>query len=136
GVDGYGFWTRYLDVFDRVLVAARTRMISQAPALPPVDGSGVEVAALPDYRGPWEYLRARPALVAAMRHAVASADALCLRAPAWPDGRSRVAPARRSAVRGRGGRGSARHAGAWRGADCGAAVRPCRAGAGAAGDVS
>ena len=81
GVDGYGFWTRYLDVFDRVLVAARTRMISQAPALPPVDGSGVEVAALPDYRGPWEYLRARPALVAAMRHAVASADALCLRAP-------------------------------------------------------
>jgi glycosyltransferase involved in cell wall biosynthesis len=36
---------------------------------------------LPNYHGPWEYLKVRPALVAAMRQAVASADALCLRAP-------------------------------------------------------
>jgi glycosyltransferase involved in cell wall biosynthesis len=81
GIDGYGFWTRYLDVFDRVVVAARTWTVQDSPAAPRVDGPGVDVAALPDYRGPWEYLRTRLALGTAIRRAIAGADALCLRAP-------------------------------------------------------
>ena len=81
GIDGYGFWTRYLDVFDRVVVAARTRTGRVVGGASRVDGPGVEVAALPDYRGPWAYVRMRPRLARAMRRAVASADALCLRAP-------------------------------------------------------
>jgi glycosyltransferase involved in cell wall biosynthesis len=81
GVDGYGFWTRYLDVFDRVVVAARTRTGPVVEGAPRVEGPGVEVAALPDYRGPWEYVRTRTRLALAMRRAVSSVDALCLRAP-------------------------------------------------------
>jgi glycosyltransferase involved in cell wall biosynthesis len=81
GIDGYGFWTRYLDVFDRVVVAARTRTGPVIEGAARVEGPGVEIAALPDYRGPWEYVRTRPRLARAMRQAVASVDALCLRAP-------------------------------------------------------
>ena len=81
GVDGYAFWKRYLDVFDRVVVAARTGEVSDVPAGQVVEGAGVEVAALPDYRGPLGYLRARRPLGAALADAITSADVLCLRAP-------------------------------------------------------
>jgi glycosyltransferase involved in cell wall biosynthesis len=81
GTDGYDFWTRYLDVFDRVKIAARTAPGSPRAAGVPVEGPGVEVSDLPEYRGPWVYLRSRAALGAAMRRALADADALCLRAP-------------------------------------------------------
>ena len=80
GFDAAPFWRRYLEVFDEVVVAART---ADAPGgdLPLVDGPGVRVAPLPDYQGPWGHLRARRALARALRSAVAGADALCLRAP-------------------------------------------------------
>jgi glycosyltransferase involved in cell wall biosynthesis len=80
GFDAAPFWGRYLEVFDEVLVAART---AREPAgdLPLVDGPGIEVAALPDYHGPWEFLRVRAALQAALARAVERADVLCLRAP-------------------------------------------------------
>jgi len=81
GVDGYAFWTRYLDVFDRVVVAARTAIADGDVGGPVVEGPGVRVAPLPDYRGPWGWLRVRPLLVRALRDAVLPADALCLRAP-------------------------------------------------------
>jgi phosphatidylinositol alpha-1,6-mannosyltransferase len=81
GVDGYGFWARYLDAFDEVLVAARTGTRESATNGVPVEGPHVRVCALPDYRGPWEYLRTRHLLRQALGNAVASADALCLRAP-------------------------------------------------------
>lgn len=81
GVDGYAFWTRYLDAFDAVTVAARTRpgIVGSTAAL--VDGPGVRVAALPDYVGPWGFWQVRSRLRGALKNAVARADALCVRAP-------------------------------------------------------
>lgn len=82
GVDGYGFWTRYLDIFDRVVVTARTGIAPTTDLKSvPVEGPGVLVAPLPDYRGPWGYLRVRVSLATAMRRALEGADALCLRVP-------------------------------------------------------
>jgi glycosyltransferase involved in cell wall biosynthesis len=83
GVEGPTFWERYLDVFSHVTVAARTTAASadDHARRPPIEGPRVTVAALPDYHGPWEYLQARAGVRAALRRAVAEADALCLRAP-------------------------------------------------------
>lgn len=81
GVDGYAFWTRYLDAFDAVTVAARTRAGIVGSSATPVEGPGVRVAALPDYLGPWGFWQMRRRLRGALRHAVARADALCVRAP-------------------------------------------------------
>jgi glycosyltransferase involved in cell wall biosynthesis len=81
GVDAYPFWCRYREVFDRVVVAARTGVTDDVAGLRGVDGMGVTVAPLPFYLGPWGFLRARRALRSALRDAIAGADALCLRAP-------------------------------------------------------
>jgi len=81
GVDGYPFWQRYLDVFDDVIVAARTAGVHSTDGLVAVEGPGVTAAPLPDYRGPWGYAAQRRRLHSAMRTAIAGADALCLRAP-------------------------------------------------------
>jgi hypothetical protein len=94
GVEGPAFWESYLDVFSHVTVAARTnarpdgqdeqkRRAAERPIdrLAPLEGPRLTVAALPDYHGPWEYLQQRAGVRAALRRAVAEADALCLRAP-------------------------------------------------------
>ena len=81
GVDGHAFWRRYLEVFDRVLVAARTEPVAAVDSLAPVEGPGVAVRPLPAYRGPWQYLRRRSELARAMKAALAEADVVCLRAP-------------------------------------------------------
>jgi phosphatidylinositol alpha-1,6-mannosyltransferase len=81
GVDSYAFWRRYLEVFDRVVVAARTHIGHAATVRSAVEGPGVTVARLPDYRGPWQYLRVRVGVTEAVRRAVRGVDVLCLRAP-------------------------------------------------------
>jgi len=81
GVDGNRFWQRYLEIFDRVLVAARVEPATDTRGLGAVEGPNIEVRALPAYRGPWGYLHRRPALVRAMRSALVDADVLCVRAP-------------------------------------------------------
>jgi glycosyltransferase involved in cell wall biosynthesis len=81
GVDGASFWRRYLDIFDEVLVAARTRAASRVDGLLPVEAPGVRVVPLPSYRGPWAYLRVRRRLADAMRAALREADVICGRAP-------------------------------------------------------
>ncbi|HNQ24260.1 MAG TPA: glycosyltransferase [Phycisphaerae bacterium] len=75
-----GFFDRYLEVFEEVLVVAR---VYRAPAVDPlwarVDGPRVRVADLPDHTGPWEYLRTLPQLRRRCRQAVADTDACLLR---------------------------------------------------------
>lgn len=82
GKYGYGFWTRYLDVFDDVLVVAR---VGNRDAVPSdwkcVDGRGVSLHPLPLVRGPWQYLRHARALRAAARAALRPEDAVMLRVP-------------------------------------------------------
>ena len=76
------FWKRYLDVFDSVSITAREIPVARAPeGLMKVTGPNVTFAGLPDYHGPWRYLRVRRKVRAGIREAIAAADAHILRAP-------------------------------------------------------
>jgi glycosyltransferase involved in cell wall biosynthesis len=76
------FWTRYLDVFDGVRVAARVLDVASVPDdRERVEGPGVTVAPLPAYHGPWQYLARRRRFRRAARAAARSAEAVILRLP-------------------------------------------------------
>lgn len=82
GPYNYAFWSRYLDVFDEIVILARVRedaepQLSEAR----VDGPGVTFWPLPDFVGPWQYLRRLYALKAHVREAVRACDAYILRVP-------------------------------------------------------
>ena len=76
----YHFWTRYLEVFDRVLIVARVLEVTSAsPDWKRADGEGVSFAAIPHYIGPWQYLlKARQIQLAAI-NSVGANDAVILR---------------------------------------------------------
>jgi glycosyltransferase involved in cell wall biosynthesis len=81
-MDGYRFWQRYLDVFDKVKVVAR---VCQA-AIPPsgwqrADGERVTFLDIPYYVGPWQYLRRMLVVRRAVSKALQSNDAVILRVP-------------------------------------------------------
>lgn len=79
-VEGYGFWKRYLDVFDSVRVVARVRAV---PVPPPgacrSDGDRVSFHALPYYVGPWQYLLRARKVKRAAQAALRPDDAVILR---------------------------------------------------------
>ena len=76
----YSFWTRYLEVFDRVSVVARIRDIPSVPSdWQRVDGEGVSFAPIPYYIGPLQYLRKSRQVKQAARNAVGPDDAVILR---------------------------------------------------------
>jgi glycosyltransferase involved in cell wall biosynthesis len=82
GPSKYAMWTSYLDVFDEVVVVARMatsedRATSGARA----DGPSVSFDALPDYRGPWQYLRHLRELTDRARHSIEQCHAYILRVP-------------------------------------------------------
>src|SRR5665811_1749943 len=81
----YQFWQRYLSIFDHVSVVARVRQVDQAPpSYTRVDGQGVSVQGMPEYVGPWEYLRVRRAFQQASAAATSPEDAVLLRAGCSP----------------------------------------------------
>jgi len=78
----YTSWSNYLEVFDEVVVLARAaerREISEQEAR--ADGPSVSFRPLPNYAGPWEYLKSSAELKARTREAIAQADAYILRVP-------------------------------------------------------
>jgi len=78
----YSAWANYLEAFDEVVVLARVsgeQRLGREEAR--ADGPSVSFCALPDYRGPWEYLRRLPQLKARVRQAVENCDAYILRVP-------------------------------------------------------
>lgn len=78
----YAFWQRYLDGFAAVEVVARVARAREAvPGWRRVDGAGVTVHALPDYRGAARYLAGLPALRSRIHAALADAPAAVLRVP-------------------------------------------------------
>ena len=82
GPTRYSFWTRYLDVFDEVLVMGRVLPVERMdPQWQQVDGDRVSVASLPHYIGPWQYLLRHYDLGRAIQDAAESADAYILRVP-------------------------------------------------------
>jgi glycosyltransferase involved in cell wall biosynthesis len=76
------FWSRYLDVFEGVRIAARVRDVPVPPRdRERVDRDGVAVTALPAYHGPWQYLVVRRRFARAARAAAGAAEAVLLRLP-------------------------------------------------------
>ncbi len=77
-----GFWARYLAVFDRVTAFARLEDV-QVPSkrLERCDGADVEFALVPNYRGPWGFLRKWNAIRDAAVAALDSPSSVILRIP-------------------------------------------------------
>lgn len=76
----YRFWRRYIEVFDGVRIVARVRGVaSPPPNYLQANGPGVTVAAIPDYLGPWQYIRKAHAVRAALDGAVGPKDAVIMR---------------------------------------------------------
>ena len=76
------FWERYLSVFDKVTILARATRIERVPeGSSQVTGDGIEFRGLPDYQGPWQYIRTYSKLRAALREALPPEGAVILRVP-------------------------------------------------------
>ena len=74
------FWERYLEVFDRVRVVARAVPVDCAPkSWLPVNGPHILFHPLPNYCGPWEYLKNYRAFQTALRAAAPVSGAVVLR---------------------------------------------------------
>ncbi len=71
------YWSRYLEVFDQVKVAARVRPVAQAsPDWVQVNTGAISVEPLPYYLGPWEYFQRQRQVRAAARDAFKVGDAV------------------------------------------------------------
>ncbi|ARU61201.1 hypothetical protein CBW65_09250 [Tumebacillus avium] len=81
-VSDASFWQRYLNVFEEVLVVARVKQVeTNDPKWKLSSGDNVEFWCLPDYQGPWQYLKQRRALQDEVKKAVKTCDAIMLRVP-------------------------------------------------------
>jgi glycosyltransferase involved in cell wall biosynthesis len=77
----YATWSRYLDVFDDVLVLARVTKREPQKNEQRADGPGVSFQPLPDYTGPWQYLQVRHHARIIARQAITECSAYLLRMP-------------------------------------------------------
>lgn len=78
--NAYGFWQRYLEVFDQVKVIARVQPVAQAPSdWKQADGPQVSFVPIPYYVGPVQYLRRASQVRRALAQAIAPEDAVILR---------------------------------------------------------
>jgi L-malate glycosyltransferase len=76
----YPFWTRYLEVFDRVSVVARVKDVPSVPAdWKQADGERVSFAPVPYYIGPWQFLLKVAQIKRSAQQAVKKEDAVILR---------------------------------------------------------
>lgn len=77
----YAVWTRYLEVFEEVLVVGRSREVDAPPdGWKRVDGPGVRLAPLPYFLGPLGFARRAGAVTRAVANAIEPTDAVILRA--------------------------------------------------------
>jgi glycosyltransferase involved in cell wall biosynthesis len=84
GPANYSLWSRYLEVFDEVVVLARvSRNHGSNGEQQRADGPGVRFRALPDYTGPWQYLRSLHTARLTTREAIAENNFYLLRAPGF-----------------------------------------------------
>ena len=76
----YEFFKNYLEVFDRVRVIARVFSVARVePQYRAVDGPGLEVFAMPAYKGPFEFARQHSWVRSRAESAVEPGDAAILR---------------------------------------------------------
>ncbi|HNW34968.1 MAG TPA: glycosyltransferase [Candidatus Ozemobacteraceae bacterium] len=78
----YGYWTRYLDVFEHVQVTARLQTVSQAaPGAVRADGEGVSVCGVPYFVGPVQMISRAMSVWRALGGVAQAGDAVILRIP-------------------------------------------------------
>src|SRR5438874_5953084 len=78
----YSFWTRYLTVFQSVMVLARVRDVPELSSeRRSASGTGVRFLGLPDYTGPRQYAFHSAAVATDTRKAVKNGNAVLLRPP-------------------------------------------------------
>jgi len=78
----YVVWSKYLQVFDEVVVLARVADISEEKLeKSPTNGPNVSFLALPTFIGPWQYLKNFRKINATVKKAIKEADAFLLRVP-------------------------------------------------------
>jgi glycosyltransferase involved in cell wall biosynthesis len=76
------FWERYLEVFERVRIVARAVPVERPPeGWLPVNGKNILFCGLPNFCGPWQYLKRYRAVRAAVRAAAPTQGAVILRVP-------------------------------------------------------
>ena len=74
------FWERYLNVFDRVKIVARAeKRLRVDEGYKQVTGASVDFAPVPYYLGPWQYLKTRQKVRAAVWSAAGTEDAVLCR---------------------------------------------------------
>ena len=84
GPGKYSFWSRYLEIFDEVIVLARVSLAGETKNEElRADGPCVSFRAMPDYTGPWQYLQARRAAEIIARNAAAKSCSYLLRVPGF-----------------------------------------------------
>jgi glycosyltransferase involved in cell wall biosynthesis len=82
GAHAYRFWCRYLGDFDRVRVVARVLDVPELTGnAQRADGPRVDIAAVPYYVGPAQFMRHSWAIRRAIRRAIGPKDAVILRVP-------------------------------------------------------
>ncbi len=78
----YSFWTRYLTVFESVMVLARVRDVPELSSeRQSASGTGVRFLGVPDYTGPRQYAFRSAAVATATRKATKNGNAILLRPP-------------------------------------------------------
>ena len=79
---GYDFWKRYLEVFDEVRVAARVRDVEKIEGkMLLASGNRVEFYQLPQYRGPFEFVKKYYSIKEKMKDAAETCDCAIFRIP-------------------------------------------------------
>lgn len=82
GPANYQIWSSYLKWFDEVVVLTRVGAGRAGESQKTrADGPGVSFCPLPDYVGPWQYLRILPELRVRVRKAITECDAFILHVP-------------------------------------------------------
>jgi phosphatidylinositol alpha-1,6-mannosyltransferase len=81
GFAKYATWSRYLDVFDDVLVLARVTRREPQDNEQRADGPRVSFRPLPDHTGPWQYLQVQRQARVIAHHSIMECGAYLLRMP-------------------------------------------------------
>lgn len=76
------FWKRYLQVFDSVIAVSRVKPVNKVPyGWGEATGPGLEFCAIPNYHGPYQFLRKWPRIQRIIREVLRDDDACILRVP-------------------------------------------------------
>lgn len=82
GDQSYGYWARYLDVYDEISLLVRANPVDREPSESCLaSGHGVRPVVLPYYEGPWQFSRKKLKIERLCSRALTGAEGVHLRLP-------------------------------------------------------